>query len=62
MEDKIEIAQSLLENGSYEKVIEILKDVDLLEAYLIRSEAYSKMGKKDLALQELDFGLQKFPF
>lgn len=62
MDDILNRAEELIGEDRLEEAISLLRNVDLVEAYILRSEALRRLGKVEEALRELDAGLEKFPF
>ncbi|MBP1358290.1 MAG: tetratricopeptide repeat protein, partial [Sulfolobus sp.] len=61
-EDIIEYSEKLLEEGNFEKIITLLKDIKLPEAYLLRAKALEGLGMLDKAIEDIEEGLKKFPY
>ncbi|TRM89069.1 hypothetical protein DJ526_08475, partial [Sulfolobus sp. A20-N-G8] len=61
-EDIIEEAEKLLEKRENLEVIKTLKEIQVPDAYVLRSKAYYNLGDKENAIKELEEGIKKFPY
>ncbi|AHC52126.1 hypothetical protein SUSAZ_09585 [Sulfolobus acidocaldarius SUSAZ] len=61
-EDPIYEAERLIEKGNYPEALNILGNLSLPEAYILRSKAYLEMGKSEEAIRELKEGINRFPY
>ncbi|ABP94988.1 MULTISPECIES: tetratricopeptide repeat protein [Metallosphaera] len=62
MEDILDRAEELIEENRLDEALSILRDVELVEAFVLRADILRRLGKVDEALRILDKGMEKFPF
>lgn len=61
-EDLIEEAERLIREKEYEKAIKLLENIELPEAYVLKSDCYYALKQKEKAIAELKKGIEKFPY